>query len=111
MLPLFSRFCILPLLVLLLGCDRSGGRVNAPAISPPEMAKSVLAEFDANHNGALDSDELSQCPGLKSSLSLSDADRDGKLTAEELAGRFQSFLGARIGLVGVNAKVTLDGKP
>src|SRR5262245_36109418 len=78
------------------GSDPSGGRVNPPAISPPEMAKSVLAEFDANHNDALDGEELSHCPGLRSSLSLSDANRDGKLTADEISGRFQSFLGARI---------------
>lgn len=99
------------MLLAMAGCDASGGRVNPPVVVPTEMARAALSQYDANGDQALGGEELDRCPGLKSSLSISDTNHDGRLTADEIAGRLQSFMTARIGLVGVNVKVSLDGRP
>ena len=99
------------LLVSLAGCDPSGGRVHPPAVKPQAMAQAAIAQYDSNSDQALSGDELTRCPGLKSSLLLGDANKDGKLAADEIAARLQTFLDARIGLVGLSARFTLDGQP
>jgi hypothetical protein len=90
--------------IALAGCDASGGRVNPPAVKPQAMAQAALAQYDANGDQALSGDELTRCPGLKSSLALGDANKDGKLTADEIAARLKTF-------VGLSARFTLDGQP
>jgi hypothetical protein len=97
--------------VLLTGCGSAGGRVSAPAVKPQAMAEAAVAQYDANNDQALAGDELAHCPGLKSSLAISDANKDGKLTADEIATRMKSFVDARIGIVGLSARFTLDGQP
>ena len=97
--------------VALAGCDASGGRVSPPPVKPQAMAQAALAQYDANSDQALSGEELARCPGLKSSLSLVDANQDGKLNADEIAARLKTFVDSRIGLVGLSARFTLDGRP
>src|SRR5262245_41044001 len=105
------QLCYAVFAIAVVGCGVAGGRVNAPAGKPQAMAEAALKQYDADKDQALSGDELARCPGIKSSLALSDTNKDGKLSADEIAARLKTFVDARIGLVGLSARFTLDGQP
>lgn len=67
--------------------------------------------WDSNGNGALDGDEMNQCPGLKRDLSAIDADQDGAMSQEELQARLAEFEENATGLKVASFLVTLNGQP
>lgn len=85
------------------------GRLAAPALSPDEVARQALAEYDANKDGFLAGDEL--CPAFKGGMEWLDADKDGKLSADEIAKRLREHQETKIALQTVGCLVTLDGNP
>jgi hypothetical protein len=94
--------------VLAAGC--SGGGSAIPEISPRQGANQALADYDANKDGALDAKELDKCPALKAGMARVDKDRDGRLTADELADRL-AFLQGQGSLSAVTLEVLLDNRP
>jgi hypothetical protein len=70
-----------------------------------------MADLDANNDGALEAAELEKCPGLKASLSTIDADRNGKLTQSEIAGRVKTYGASQVALFPFKCQVLLDGRP
>ena len=59
----------------------------------------------------LDADELEHCPGLKSQLQVIDTNKDGKLSADEIAERLNKMVEAKIARVGMSIRVNLDDQP
>jgi EF hand len=94
--------------LLAAGCS---DRVPVPNVKPEQAAQQALAEFDADHDGRLDTAELERCPALRFSAALIDKDKDGTLSASEIADRIASYKEKKIGLILVTCRVTLDGMP
>ncbi len=69
-----------------------------------------MADYDANKDGKLNDEELKKCPGLQSALKRVDKDNDGQLTAEEIAGRIQSWLSSGSVVMDAGTEITLDGQ-
>jgi hypothetical protein len=95
----------------LTGCG--GGPDKSPVATrsydPEAMTRSAMAQFDKNVNGSIEGPELDACPGLKVLAANSDVAPDGKLTAERLKARFETYRSA--GVVGFPVRVTFDGAP
>jgi hypothetical protein len=74
-----------------------------------------MAEYDTNQDGKLDSTEISKCPPLKYAMQNSkgeiDTNGDGMLTAEEIAGRIESWLESGTIVISCEPLITLNGKP
>jgi hypothetical protein len=91
------------------GC--TPGRIPVPPLNPQDASAQALAAYDKNGDGVLDAQELSACPGLKAALPYADADRNGRLSAEEIAARIRQYQEDRAGLLFLRAVVMLDGRP
>ncbi len=94
----------------LVGCG-GGSDLSPPDISPEAVAAKAIKQCDKNGDGVLDAAELEDCPSLKSALKLIDTNRDGKVSADELAARLTKLVESRIGRVNVGCTVSLDGTP
>jgi hypothetical protein len=99
------------IIFLLAGCSQGPTQLHAPPLSPEEAGREAIAMYDTNKDGFLDAGELERCPALKNSLKLIDRNGDGKLSADEIAGRLAEFQARNVGLIGFHCKVTLNGEP
>jgi hypothetical protein len=90
---------------------RDEKRVEQPALSPDEVGRKALEEYDANKDGFLSADELERCPALKNSMELLDANKDGRLSGEEIAARVRKYQEWKLAILNAHCVVTLDGKP
>lgn len=109
MRPLPAALVVCSILALA-GCggpDQSP--VAARSYDPAAMARSAVAQFDTNANGTIEGAELDACPGLKAIAANTDVAPDGKLTADRLKTRFETYRSA--GVMGFPIRVTLDGTP
>jgi hypothetical protein len=95
------------LVLVAVGC--SGGKGDAPKITPGDAAREAMAAYDMNQDGALDAKELRSCPALQSALKRIDKDNDGRLSAEEITDRL-TFLRSQEPQSGVSVEVMLDGR-
>jgi hypothetical protein len=92
------------------GCSpHTPARVPAPPIDPSGAASQAMTLYDTNHDGAISGDELNKCPALKVSLKRF-SNGDGKVTAETISAELEKIKESLVGLLTLNAKVTLDGK-
>ena len=98
------------LLCLLPGCG-GGDALTMPTYSPDQAAQQAMAEYDTNHDGFLDKQELERCPALKQGLDTIDKNGDHRLSAEEIAGRIQIYQDSQVALKAVGCHVQLDGRP
>jgi hypothetical protein len=92
------------------GC---GGRGGVPKLSfnVSQAADAALAEFDANHDGALAGTELAACPGIQGALTNFDKNGDSRVDGEELRNRFQVWLDSPTRVTMPRCVVKLDGQP
>jgi hypothetical protein len=100
------------LVLLAAGCGGGGGAGSGiPQFSPADVGAAALAEYDANKDGALDAKELEKSPALREASKRGlDKDKDGRVTADEIADRMRIF--KEEGMIGsVFVQVTLDGNP
>jgi hypothetical protein len=97
-------------LALTTGCH-GRPRFNAPPIDPAAAAEHAFADYDRNHDGLLDEQELERCPALVSDLDDVDSDHDGRLSRAELQETLTACRDGGIGLMEVTCTVTLDGLP
>jgi hypothetical protein len=83
--------------------------VEVPSFSPEDVARKALAEYDTNGDGFLDARELERCPALRSALKELDKNKDGRISADEIAERLTAFQATNIGMIGLPARVMLNG--
>ena len=62
--------------------------IKKPAGTPRQYATALVANYDKDHNGSLDSSELKQ---IGPAWLEADFDKDGKATVDEIQVRFQYF--------------------
>jgi hypothetical protein len=67
--------------------------------------------YDSNRDGFVADAELDKAPGLKAAIKNFDADRDGKVSEQEIAARVTAWEKMNIGLMSFGCEVTLDGAP
>jgi hypothetical protein len=100
------------LTVALAGC--SGGtpaRVYVPDYDVASISQQAIELNDKDGDGVLSEDELEQVKSLRSGMSRLDADKDGKLTVEEVAQRIQRYVDFKAGLVPVDVTLIRQGRP
>jgi hypothetical protein len=95
------------------GCSGSLPSPKRPALVPAEVAQRAMAQYDADHDGKIDAQELKKCPALLDAMERMDANHDGALVEEEIAGRVKKWLAAATGTVAILVPVTvfLDDQP
>ncbi len=98
------------LCIVLTGCSNSPARVEQPGYAP-EAGAEALTIYDANGDGAIAGDELELAGSLRASIKQVDTDGDGRITAEEIDARIQSWRDSRVGELTAACQVSLDGKP
>lgn len=93
-------------LTSLVGCaDRD---LRVPPLDPDGAADQALAEYDADRDGAIAGPELDKCPGLKAGRRALDTNKDGRITADEIAARLRKYQEDQSGLYAVYVDVVLD---
>ncbi len=99
------------LAIAVAGCFGRPARVKPPHISAASAGAAAVADYDMDGDGAIAESELERAVPLKSSLDSVDTNQDGKLTAEEIAGRIEAWQKTRVGVQVLFSRVTLDGQP
>lgn len=94
------------------GCSRSGPpSVGDVGVDATAASNGAIEQYDVNHDGAIDKDELAQCPPLTTAFPTFDANNDGKLTADEITARIDRLYGTGAGLATFNGTVLISGQP
>lgn len=95
-----------------LGCGNRPGRVAPPGVDSQSAGKAAVNKYDRDSDGLLSEEELKQCPPLLLKRVEIDADRDGHISAEEIAARISAWQQTKVGFVtGYKCKVLQNGKP
>jgi hypothetical protein len=96
--------------LLVVGCG-TVERIEPPQIDPVAAGTAAVKEYDRDGDGKISREE-SQGTGLADEVfGRHDADGDGHLTDQEIAGRLQSMLDKKIGLVPAWCEVYWNGEP
>ncbi len=85
--------------------------VPIPQFDAEAAAARALEQYDANDDGLLSVEEMTDCSALAKRLEQHDTDADGQLSQQELAKRILSWTAQGTGVMGVPCQVTLDGRP
>ena len=99
------------LLAVVAGCSSRPSRVAQARIDPQSAAKAAMAAYDADGNGSLSAQELQKCPALARSIARCDANKDGSLTADEIAARIRTWQEQRVGLMRFYCRVVRNRAP
>jgi hypothetical protein len=114
-MPRRSNLCVLTFALLLLisivSCSRGPATIKPPSISPSGTASAAMKEYDTNGDGFLSADELDKAPSLKEAIGTLDADKDGKVSSDEIADRIKKWQATEIGVLEFKCEVKLDGRP
>lgn len=89
------------------GCGPSA--ILPPRINASAASQAAIEKYDRDGDGSLSAAELKQSPAL--AASRCDVDKDGKITADEIASRIDKWQSDRVGLITLQVFVSLNGKP
>lgn len=92
------------------GCSGKPKPPPSSGVDPQAAGAKAVADLDADKDGKLSDAELKKCPGLHSAVKRLDKDGDGQLSAEEIAGRVQSWLNSGTIVIEAAVQITLDGR-
>ena len=109
-----NRFALLTsqlFLVTVVGCSGGAKPIPLPEINAAEAAGQAIALYDTNGDGSIAGDELSAAPPLKAGLGQIDANKDDKVTKDEIEDRIRAWRESKIGMLTTAFKVTRGGKP
>jgi hypothetical protein len=98
------------ILAVAAGCSQGPPRIHPPSIDASTAAARAVEMYDANKDGRLTADELDKCPGLKSAARRLDPEGRG-MTAEIIAARIKTWQNVRIGRMPVVGTLLHNGKP
>jgi hypothetical protein len=99
------------LLIAIASCQRGPATVKQPAINPSTAGKLAMDQYDTNHDGKVDGEELEKAPALKAALPRLDTNADGAVDADEVAARVNAWKAMQTGMTTAACHVTLDGQP
>jgi hypothetical protein len=107
-----TPWALAPLGLALMGC--SGGkpaRIHVPEYDISTISQQAIELNDKDGDGVLSAEELEGAKSLRSGMSRLDADKDGKLTVDEIAQRFQRYIDYKAGLAPVDCTLIRNGRP
>ena len=84
-------------------------RVSPEKSQPSDAPKKALELYDTDKNGFIDGAELDKVPGLKAALQQVDTNGDGKISADEIAARIQSWKDSKWGRAVINIMIQHNG--
>lgn len=96
--------------LLALGCGGVAS-IPLPQVSPTKAAAAAIEQYDEDGDGALSAAEIESCPGLQAAAALYDQDSDERVTSEEIESRIRGWMEAKIAIVSLTCKLTLNGRP
>ncbi|WP_442485215.1 hypothetical protein [Aeoliella sp. SH292] len=104
--------CALSILATTLGCNSRPGSVAQIAADPADLARRLMDAADVDKNGALTADEWKQTPYLATAAAECDANKDKKISPEELETRFRTAIfDPTIAVLPGECRVTRNGQP
>jgi Ca2+-binding EF-hand superfamily protein len=92
------------------GCSRGPSRIAVATYDPASSAAKAMEIYDTDKDGFVAGDELEKAPGLKAAIKNLDADKDGKVSEQEIADRVLAWKNQAVALMSFTCDVTLDGK-
>jgi hypothetical protein len=94
-------------LLICAGCLFGGPKtIYPPSINAAAAGKAAIEEYDANKDGKISGDELAKCPSLKSL-----AGKQGEVTAEKITATIKRWQDSKVGRVTYRCVVLHGGKP
>jgi hypothetical protein len=106
-----NRFLITLLLVSSFGCMNSRPATVHPDQIEAAAGANAIAQNDLNKDTVLDATELEKLPGLKAAVNQVDANHDGKIVAEEIQTRIQTWRKSGVGRMTVACTVLQNQQP
>jgi hypothetical protein len=70
-----------------------------------------MKDYDKDGDGFIAGSELEASPGIKAAMATIDTNKDGKVTADEIAARIEAWQATKIGIISVACLFTMDGQP
>lgn len=80
-------------------------------MDPSTAAAKALATIDTDGDGQIEAPEMAASPGLQAALAGADADKNGSLSKDEISNRLKSYVDAGVSLVFYDCLVLLDNRP
>lgn len=99
------------LTVLVGGCSGGQERIRPPRIDPSSAASQAMELYDTNHDGKLNQEELTRCPGVLISIERYDANKDKAIDQEEFSAHLANLLKNSTGATQLACNVSYQGKP
>lgn len=95
------------------GCSWGGpSRVKPPSIDASAAGTAAVKQYDTDGDGLIGGAELDKAPALKSAIkNLDTIAPDGKVSADEVTARIESWQKDKLGKMSLNCKVTRRGRP
>lgn len=93
------------------GCSSMPARLTGPSLSPTTIAAQAIEQYDTNHNGTIEGEELDKVPAFKNALPQLDKNGDQKISAEEIAAQVQTWRDSKSPVVQCQCTVNFDSKP
>lgn len=107
----FSWSAFSLMLLLVVGCTRGPSAIPTPSYDPSGIATEAMELYDSDSDGYVAGEELDRAFGLKAAIETLDTNNDSRISEEEIADRVRAWDRMRIGMMGVDAIVNLDGEP
>ena len=82
-----------------------------PELVPDDVARRALTQYDKNHDGRIDAEELKASPPLQEAMAMMDVNHEGSLTAAKIAERVRKWLNGGTIVFRPMVSVSLDGQP
>jgi hypothetical protein len=104
--------CACSILAVTPGCNNRPGSVAQIAADPADLARRLMDDVDVDKNGEITADEWKQTPYLAAAAAECDANKDKKISLEELETRFRTAIfDPTIAVVPGECRVTRNGQP
>ena len=97
-------------LIMLTGCG-GPARLDAPEWDADSIADACMAQCDEDGDGFIDKKELKNAPGLEYASRQLDADKDKKLSRDEVLTRFNDYIQSKVGFQGFTCYVLYNNRP
>jgi hypothetical protein len=106
-----TAYLVLAMALFLGGCSHVPPRPARPSLDPVSAARAAMDQYDLDHDGKIDANELKKCPALAEAMDLMDANRDGVLTLDEITARLRKWKDSSSVVASGSTRVFLDGQP
>jgi hypothetical protein len=99
------------LMLAMAGCSGGPAVPKAPKLDAAAAAAQAMTLYDSDGDGFIAAAELAKSPALESALAQVDANRDQKLSADEIAGRIRSWSARGTAIKEFKCRVLMNGRP